>query len=662
MVLVVLFVFFIFLFPVCASAGQDVAECDSVEVSASHTGLGTNQGIHIGGSFFSDNGFLKTDRLISRVAAVASPVFANGIMTGISLRTGDPSHTDVYWNGLELDCLHFPGVDMSFIPPYFLTDISLYRNGSPEFFRAGSSGGVVDMRTSTDSIADGIGFAFVQGAGSYLTFEDYVNISYKSGGFVSDTRLYFNYSGNRYRYFPEFQDGNHGIVTAASGQDGLPEYNERGFYSDSHVMQNFSYRDRKSNLFALSVWGMYSDRNMPVSFPEYWRWEQPDNKRRETALRAVAGWSRRFGNTGLDIRAGYAGTNLSLDYVPYLSYDGMLSVRNTVNTVTGSISLRQRISRNWSFSADAEFEGDFMESGLVSGKNRVEDKRFGMKLFGVLEYRPFDRLGVSFSVTDRYFRGEFTPVTPALNADFAVFPDKALVLKASLFKIYRVPEITDFSLMPSANTTLTSEEGYGYDLSLESSMDFGRWGYGVNVMFYAQDVNGWLLRLPDFSGLWKAYNLDNVNGYGMDADVDLFSVFGPVRMEAGASFGWRRMVDCSRRPTVIPVGYSGGQLPYVPEYSASATFSLEWSRWKLSYMFDCTGDRKILAGEGRLMYFALQDEVCLSSVSLEKTISLRKGEIGVSGTVNNIFNRHYLSDYLLPMPGIHFVLHLSYRF
>ncbi len=93
----------------------------------------------------------------------------------------------------------------------------------------------------------------------------------------------------------------------------------------------------------------------------------------------------------------------------------------------------------------------------------------------------------------------------------------------------------------------------------------------------------------------------------------------------------------------------GKQLPYEPEYSATATGRLSWRSWGLLYQFCYYSERYTMSSNditltGRLTPYLM------SNLSLEKGLSLRWADLTLKGTVNNLFNEEYLSVLSRPMP------------
>ncbi len=81
-------------------------------------------------------------------------------------------------------------VDFSTIPSYFIDRADLYHGPSSVTLSSGGLGGAIALSTSTPA-QEGLSLQYIQGAGSFRTFDEFLNISIRKQQWSSSIRLYF---------------------------------------------------------------------------------------------------------------------------------------------------------------------------------------------------------------------------------------------------------------------------------------------------------------------------------------------------------------------------------------------------------------------------------------------------------------------------------------
>ncbi|MBR2443006.1 MAG: Plug domain-containing protein, partial [Rikenellaceae bacterium] len=120
-------------------------------------------------------------------------------LSTVSFRGTSPSHTQVLWNGLRINSPMLGMTDFSMIPSFLVDRATLLHGSSSITESGGGLGGAVKL--ATEPIAkEGFGLHFVQGVGSFWTFDDFLRLTYGKGRWHSSTRVVFSTSKNNYRY------------------------------------------------------------------------------------------------------------------------------------------------------------------------------------------------------------------------------------------------------------------------------------------------------------------------------------------------------------------------------------------------------------------------------------------------------------------------------
>ena len=106
--------------------------------------------------------------------------YGRATLSTVAFRGTSPSHTQVTWNGMRINSPMLGMTDFSMIPSYFIDDASLLHGTSSVNETGGGLGGAVKLSTRP---ADrrGFGLQYVQGVGSFSTFDEFLRLTYEIG-------------------------------------------------------------------------------------------------------------------------------------------------------------------------------------------------------------------------------------------------------------------------------------------------------------------------------------------------------------------------------------------------------------------------------------------------------------------------------------------------
>ena len=102
--------------------------------------------------------------------------YGRATLSTVSFRGTSPSHTRVSWNGMEISSPMLGSTDFSTIPSYLIDRASLLHGSSSLTESAGGLGGAVRLSTEPDR-RRGWHAQYVQGVGSFSTFDEYLRVA-----------------------------------------------------------------------------------------------------------------------------------------------------------------------------------------------------------------------------------------------------------------------------------------------------------------------------------------------------------------------------------------------------------------------------------------------------------------------------------------------------
>ena len=457
--------------------------------------------------------------------------YGRATLATASFRGTAPSHTQVTWNDMKVNSPMLGQVDFSLIPAYFIDDATIYHGASSVGVTGGGLGGAVTLATKAPA-EQGLGLRYVQGIGSFATFDEFLHLTYGGARWSSSTRVLYSTSDNDFRFrnynSKEFVTDDNGQIV---GEYYPLQRNRNGGFRDLHVMQELYYTTRGGDRFSLAAWYLDSHRGLAMLTSDRNKSKQKKNTQDERTLRAVAGWERLRNGLKLGARAGYTYTDLR--YLLKQDPEGKgrfvvnTDARSRIHTLFAKAEAEYALGEKWLFSANAALHQHRVRSGDLSviGNNGLRadtlyrQERFELSAFAAVKWRPVPRLGVAADLRWELYGDRTTPVIPALFADYVLSKRGSVVVRASAARNYRYPTLNDLYFQPGGNTDLVPESGFSYDGGI--SFAIGKEGvYSLHgeATWFDSYIDDWILWLPlgGNTNYWTPLNMKDVHAYGVE--------------------------------------------------------------------------------------------------------------------------------------------------
>lgn len=593
--------------------------------------------------------------------------YGRATLSTVAFRGTSPSHTQVTWNGMRINNPMLGMTDFSTIPAYFIDNASLLHGTSSVNETGGGLGGLVRLATTPD-VGEGINAQYVQGIGSFSTFDEFGRFTYGDDHWSVSTRVVYSSSPNDYKYVNHdkkvnIYDDDHNII----GQYHPTERNRSGAYKDFHALQEIYYNTNKGDRFGLNAWFIKSNRELPMLTTDYGDERDFENRQRENTFRGVLSWDHNRSSWKAGAKAGYIHTWMAYDYrreITEGNWAEMTRSRSKVNTVFGQLEGEYTPARRWYFTANLSAHQHFVRSEdkniiLQDGDKAIVGYDKGrIELSGAFsaKWQPVDPIGLSVVLREEMFGDRWAPLIPAFFIDGLISRKGNVMVKASVSKNHKFPTLNDLYFLPGGNPDLRSENGWSYDAG--ASFDIG-WtrpfpvSVGGSVTWFDSYIDDWIMWLPTTKGFFSPRNVKKVHAYGIEGKLNLaMEPFKGWVVDLNGSYSWTPSVN--RGEKMSPADQSvGKQLPYVPKHSASLTGRLTWRSWGFLYKWACYSERFTMSSNDYTLTGHLP-RYFMSNISLEKGLSFKPVDLQLKFAVNNLFNEDYLSVLSRPMPGINF--------
>ena len=596
--------------------------------------------------------------------------YGRATLSTVSFRGTSASHTQVSWNGMKINNPMLGMTDFSMIPSYFIDDATLLHGTSSVNETGGGLGGSIQLSTKPAK-EEGFGLQYIQGVGSFKTFDEFLRLTYGNEHWQTSTRVVYSSSPNDFEYRnhdkkENVYDENMNIID----QYYPIERNRSGAFKDFHFLQEAYYNTMKGDRFGFNAWYINSNRELPMLTVDYGDDTYFENRQRENTLRSVMSWDHVRENWKMGAKAGYIHTKMNYDYKRDLGNGIMAHMtqsRSKINTFYGQAEGEYYIGKKWLFTVNVAAHQHFVESRDKSvmlqdgneGTVGYHKARIELTNSASIKWRPVDRLGMSVVIREEMFGNEWTPIIPAFFIDGVISKKGDVVAKASVSRNYRFPSLNDLYFMPGGNPDLKKESGWTYDAGF--SFALGREGvYSLSgsANWFESFINDWIIWLPTTKGFFSPDNIKDVHAYGIEMKGDLEVILSKEwKLGLNGTLSWTPSINEGepRSPADKSVGK---QLPYVPEYSSTVTGRLSWKSWSFLYKW-CYYSERFTMSSNDITLTGKLPEYFMSNIALEKIISCKWADFSIKGAINNLFNEEYLSVLSRPMPGINFEIFLG---
>lgn len=579
-------------------------------------------------------------------------------------RGTSPSHTQVTWNGMRINSPMLGTVDFSYIPSYFVDEATLLHGASSLMVTGGGLGGAITMRTRAVE-QDGYGLQYIQGIGSYSTYDQFLRFNYADRHWSSSTRLSYGRSKNDFKYtnhdkMVDIKDEQGNIVRSYHPT----ERNKSGYFDDVHVLQDVNYNDLHGNRIGVSLWYSYSLRGLPFLSVDYKDDSDFTNEHKRNALNSVVSWNHTGANWNTEVKGGYVYQDIAYDYFTtrQTTQTDITHSRSRGNTgfLQASADLMPR--PDWMLSASTALYYNHVRSNDYSPFHIGDNYNRGRTEYNLAltaRWRPLERLTLSAIVREEVYAHDILSPIPAFFADLVIYRPWNLVAKASVTRNYRYPTMDDLYYKPGGNPDLRPEKGFTYDGGLEAAIRKKRYSLSGNLSVFDSHISNWILWTPNVKGYWQPSNVRKVHNYGVECTLESKTQMGKDwELALLANYAYTPSVNKGEPMNSNDQSY-GKQLCYVPKHSANLTARLSYKTWALSYTWSHYSERFTTTSNETAYITGRLKPYYMSDATLEKRFQWKRLHASVKATVNNLLDTQYVTVLSRPMAGRNFEVFLE---
>jgi outer membrane cobalamin receptor len=593
--------------------------------------------------------FLTTD--LSELLSDYSPVFiksyGRGSAATASFRGTAVTHTQLLWNGMNLNSPMRGMADLSLLPVFFTDEVYLLHGGSSMTKGSGALGGSIHLENTPDWNST-FNLEALTETGSFHSRKGFLKVQLGGRQFQSTTRLFYDGSKNDFPFY------NSGVIPKRTDTLKNAEYWKAG------ILQEFYLRHFNDQVSSLRFWFQKSDRNLP-QLMSYLGSEREEYQKDEQ-FRAQYDWKKY--SDGLNYQF-FTGVNTTrLNY--YRATPAFQFVNEDSRSAETSFLNHLRIFKKFdekawtTVSFDANYHQVEAKDNLTNGGYKRD--RMETSLLLNLHFKPSNRFAAFILMRSESYDKQVVPLIPSAGLEWKVLRTLPVILRSSVARNYHKPSLNDLYWLPGGNPNLQPEDGYTGDISLAGDFVFGQMIFRNELTGFLSKIENWIIWQPATNGAyyWEAGNVKDVLSRGVEYQFNAALDWKKFRIRSGGNYAFTatsnlnavRSVDESR----------GKQLVYIPKQKGGFYFSTTWQKFTLKYDFSGVGKRFTISSNRESPFEQVLNPYFLSKIAMDKRVDMNDFSINMKFTVDNLFDQNYQSILWRPMPGRFYTFSVALKY
>ena len=602
--------------------------------------------------------------LVSQNTSIFIKEYGRGAMATASFRGTAPSHTQVLWNGINLNSPMLGMVDFSTIPVYFIDNVTLLHGPGSLSESSGALGGIIRLQ-NTLNFQNKISGRLLTGIGSYGTIDEFLQLSIGNSKIQSNTRAFYNYSDNDYAFLNKL---NADIDPITGEYIYSKTKNLNAEYKNFGILQELGFSLSKKDILNIRYWYQHNNRSLPRLLTNESDINSNINNQEEDAHRASVEW-KNYGENGIfSINSG-----INAQYMSYWLKTKVFGREDqfAVDSESRSVSWYNNLRYNYQFSDDFSLStGIDADIHDVESQNTPQnsdsigykENRFESAAFFQLSKNFGERLAANILGRQNIVDNRLTPFTPSLGVEYRPFNDQSFFIKTNLSKNYHLPSLDDLYYVPGGNPDLKPEEGFTTDLGTGFTRLIGKATFTTSLNGYLSRINNWIIWIPNTGqGYWTPMNMKRVNVTGLEYKATLKGNYKQIHYRFNGNYSYTRSIN-KDDPENWGDESIGKQLPYIPVHSANFSADLLRKGFHITWIWNYYSKRFTTTSSDKESKLDVIYPYIMNNLSVGKEIALNKKKINIELKIMNLLDEDYRTVLQHPMPGRNYSLLLRYDF
>lgn len=588
-------------------------------------------------------------KTLSELIQSSSPVFVKtygrGSAATVSFRGTASSHTQVNWNGMNINSPMRGDLDFSLIPVYFIDDINLLHGGSSLSQTSGGLGGSIQLNNQADW-NNSLQIKYIQDIESFSTYREFFQIGIGNQNFQSSTRVFHDQSQNDFPFY------NYGVLPYREDVQKNADYKKYGF------LQDLYYRWRNKHQLSLKVWGGHNYRNLPqlMSYEGENRAEyQEDND-----LKTIAKWEYYIDDIKWEVFSSY--NHHQLHYFRSSSESNFVNFNSNSNENSSLNRVLFQYKNHEKLNLESFIDVNYHQVNVEDNATEISfnENRFEAFWVGQLNYAFNEKTSAFVILRTEVYDDSFIPIIPAMGVEYQIKKGVSVFLNGS--RNYHKPTLNDLYWVPGGNPNLKPEDAWSTDLGLKTDWERKDFKLSFDLNTYQSIIDNWIIWQPSSSGayFWEAVNLKKVWARGLESQLKInWDIQKNWELYFSANYAYTRTTN---QNAVSSVDESRGkQLIYIPVHTANFLFDIEFKNWEWSIGNQTIGKRYTNSSNTESDHEVILSPFSLMNTELSWKTNIKKVEARLAFRVENLFDTDYMMILWRPMSGRYYAFNLQLK-
>jgi iron complex outermembrane receptor protein len=485
-------------------------------------------------------------------------------VTGISTlsgRGGGAAHTNVLWEGFNLQSPMLGQADISLLPTIFIDQIDIQYGAESALFGNSSIGGSVHLQTNQKF---NTGWSFLGNAsiGSFQQLGQQMKLAFSNKWYSTSFRFFHKQGQNDFF----FEDKNaFGTPKPIRKQTNARLQQTGGMMTHDFKLQQHT--------FGTKIWYQYSFRQIPPTLLQ----TTSEDTQTDMAWRATADWK-------------WVGKQISWKARTALFAESLLFQNLGIDSRSQILSSRTELESTWYplLSHRFNFGANYSYFTALSTGLAITPVQHRTALFLSYKFSPTDMpLQTVFHLREEVVNTQWTRPAVSLGTEWQFY--KKWYLLAHLSHNYRLPTFNDLYWDVLGNPDLEPEYSWNSELGIHFPI------YHKNITFkggltgFCNLVDNWILWSPNPQGLWRPDNIEQVWARGLELQLKASYRFSSGKISINTNYAYTQ----STRTESTTSSLIGKQLIYTPVHNANIALAFQYKNTQILYQHSFTSSRYI---------------------------------------------------------------------
>jgi vitamin B12 transporter len=538
-----------------------------------------------------------------------------------SFRGTGASHTQIEWNGVNINNPMLGQSDLSILPIGLVDDVQILFGGASMSLNSGGIGGIINLESKPEWNKGTI-IQINPGIGSFGQYSGLVKVKCGTNSFQTITKTFLQSSENDFRYLNSDISAEPVWETRKNSQ-----VIQKGF------LQEFYYK-RNRDIASARIWYESAERNLPASMLT--QQVNSGEKQFDESLRTLLNFDGYKGK----INYFFSGALLfnKLNYVNRLV---SIDSRDLSETMTIKAGIENHISEKVTLKTFINEDLNVIHSNNYDHNTT----RNTLSVTASSEQKVSDRIETSLLLREILDRNKLLIPDFSTGLQVRISKEKEYYLKANISRNSKIPTLNDMFWNPGGNSLLKNEHAYMYEITYEMNLKISSpFIFKYDLTIFHNSISDMILWHPGEFAYWTADNIQNMNSTGMESSLTLDYIRNNVTASINAGYSFTRSINGGTN-TENDIS-AGKQLMYIPENQAKASVRMAFKNIYSIWLANFTGDRYITADNSKFLPGYL-----INNLTTGIKLPLKTSSIDINLSIDNIFNVNYQSIAYYPLPG-----------